>query len=138
MNKAMIFGNLGADPEGRNTTSGTAVANLSVATSYKFKDKQTGELKEKTEWHRVVCWARTAEIALEYLRKGSQVLIEGRIETRKWQDNSGNDKYSTEIVCENLTLVGGRQQGSGNRSPGSAQPSPPAGDPQDFDDDIPF
>lgn len=141
MNKVMLFGNLGADPDSRSTGSGTAVTNLRLATSYRYKNKQTGELEEKTEWHSVVCWARTAEIAAEYLRKGSQVLIEGRLETRKWQDNEGRDRYSTEVHCEHLSLVGGggrqggSQQGSSTRSGGPAPTPPPA---DDFSDDIPF
>ncbi len=134
MNKVMLFGNLGADPELRQAGS-TAVTNLRLATSYRYKDKHSGEMVDKTEWHSVVCWARTAEIAAEYLRKGSQALIEGRLETRKWQDKEGHDRYSTEVVCEHLSLVGGGSKGGGNRS-SPADPTPPPAD--DFDDDIPF
>ena len=138
MNRVILFGNLGADPEARQAGN-TPVTNLRVATSYRYKDKNSGELMEKTEWHSVVCWARTAEVAAEYLRKGSQVMIEGRLETRKWQDKDGRDRYSTEVICENLSLVGGGggNKTGGNRSP-SGPPTPPSPPADDFDDDIPF
>lgn len=117
INKVIIIGNLGADPEVRYTQNSTAIANLSVATSETWKDKQTGEQREQTEWHRVVCYRRLAEIAGEYLRKGSKVYIEGRLQTRKWQGQDGKDNYTTEIVCNDLQMLdsrGGQGQGGGN------------------------
>lgn len=124
INKVILIGNLGADPEVRYSQNSNAIANLSVATSETWKDKQTGEKREQTEWHRVVCYRRLAEIAGEYLRKGSKVYIEGRLQTRKWQDQQGNDKYTTEIVCNDLQMLdgqnnggqgGGQQRGQGNQ-----------------------
>ncbi len=159
LNKVMLIGNLGADPEVRYLPSGGAVTNIRLATTRRWKDRQTGERKEQTEWHRVVFFNRLAEIAGEYLRKGSQVYIEGRIQTRKWQDQSGQDRYSTEIVAEEMQMLGNRsggtagfsdnQAGGGqyNQQPAAApqssqQPSspdtPPAAAYDDFDDDIPF
>jgi len=142
INKVIIVGNLGADPETRYMPSGGAVTNLSVATSESWKDKQTGEQKERTEWHRVVMFARLAEIAAEYLRKGSQVYLEGSLRTRKWQDKDGNDRYSTEIVANEMQMLGGRGDSSAPaRSGGGAPrgPSQDAGPPDDdFNDDIPF
>lgn len=119
INKVILIGNLGADPEIRYTQNSTAIANLSVATSETWKDKQTGEQREQTEWHRVVCYRRLAEIAGEYLRKGSKVYIEGRLQTRKWQGQDGKDNYTTEIVCNEMQMLdgrsgGGQQQGGGN------------------------
>ena len=149
INKAIIVGNLGNDPETRYMPSGGAVTNISVATSESWKDKQTGEQRERTEWHRVVMFNRLAEIAAEYLRKGSQVYIEGSIRTRKWQGQDGQDRYTTEIVANEMQMLGGR--GGGGAAPYNAprgqaesaggrgaqqQPSPPPDD--DFDDDIPF
>lgn len=134
VNKAIIVGNLGADPEIRTMPSGDKVANLSVATSEKWKDKTTGERKEKTEWHRVSVFGNLAEICEKYLKKGSKVYLEGQIETRKWQDQSGADRYSTEIVLRGfnstLTMLDSR---------GESQPQQPAQQPvDDMDDDIPF
>jgi single-strand DNA-binding protein len=100
VNKVILIGNLGTDPEVRYMPNGQAVANLSIATSESWKDKDTGEQKEMTEWHRVVMYRRLAEIAGEYLRKGSKVYIEGKIRTRKWSDQSGQDRYTTEIICD--------------------------------------
>jgi single-strand DNA-binding protein len=127
--------------------SGSAVTNLTVATNESWKDKQTGEQKERTEWHRVAMFNRLAEIAAEYLRKGSQVYIEGKLRTRKWQDKSGNDRYTTEIIADEMQMLGGRG-GSGGGNFGDAAPSgggqqgggnaPPQPGPDDFDDDIPF
>lgn len=116
INKVIIIGNLGADPEVRYTQNSTAIANLSVATSETWKDKQTGEQREQTEWHRIVCYRRLAEIAGEYLRKGSKVYIEGRLQTRKWQGQDGKDNYTTEIVCNDLQMLDSRggQGGGGN------------------------
>lgn len=112
INKVLIIGNLGADPEVRYTQNSTAIANLSVATSESWKDKQSGEQKEVTEWHRIVCYKRLAEIAGEYLRKGSKVYIEGRLQTRKWQGQDGKDNYTTEIVCNDLQMLDGKPQGN--------------------------
>src|SRR5437588_9335789 len=112
INKVILIGNLGADPETRAMPSGTTVANLRVATSESWRDKQSGEQQERTEWHRVALFGRLAEIAGEYLRKGSQVYIEGSLRTRKWQDKQGNDRYSTEIVGNDLQMLGGRGGGA--------------------------
>ena len=140
INKVILVGNLGADPETRYMPSGSAVTNLSVATSEQWKDKQSGEQKERTEWHKVAMFNRLAEIAAEYLRKGSQVYIEGKLRTRKWQDRDGNDRWTTEIIADEMQMLGGR--GGGGSAPmssgsgtSSAPPKPPA---DEFDDDIPF
>jgi single-strand DNA-binding protein len=147
INKVILIGNLGVDPEVKYTPSGTAVTNISVATTESWKDKQSGERQEKTEWHRVVMFTRLAEIAGEYLRKGSQVYIEGRLQTRKWQDKNGQDRYTTEIVANDMQMLGGRGGGAGasggSQDYGSApqrEPEPAAaqGGANDFDDDIPF
>lgn len=136
VNKVLLVGNLGQDPEIRYMPNGGAVANISLATSESWRDKQTGENREVTEWHRVVLFGKLAEVAGEYLRKGSQVYIEGQLRTRKWQDQSGQDKYSTEVVVNvggTLQMLGGRtqnndqQQYSGNR--GQYQPPPSQPDP---------
>ena len=143
INKVILVGNLGADPETRYMPSGSAVTNLSVATSETWKDKQSGEQKERTEWHKVAMFNRLAEIAAEYLRKGSQVYIEGKLRTRKWQDRDGNDRWTTEIIADEMQMLGGRGGGGGSMpmsqdpGPGSSSPPPQAG-PDDFDDDIPF
>mgnify|MGYP001816880297 CR=1 FL=1 len=147
INKVILVGNLGADPETRYMPSGGAVTNLSIATSESWKDKQTGEQKERTEWHKVAMFNRLAEIAAEYLRKGSQVYIEGKLRTRKWQDRDGNDRYTTEVIADEMQMLGGRGGGGmgggmsggsagGDPGPGNAPPRQPA--PDDFDDDIPF
>ena len=148
INKVILVGNLGADPETRYMPSGSAVTNLSLATSETWKDKQTGEQKERTEWHKVAMFNRLAEIAAEYLRKGSQVYIEGKLRTRKWQDRDGNDRYTTEVIADEMQMLGGRGGGGmggggmgggrsgGDPGPGSAPPRQNA--PDDFDDDIPF
>ncbi|MDH4056936.1 MAG: single-stranded DNA-binding protein [Gammaproteobacteria bacterium] len=150
INKVIIVGNVGGDPETRYMPSGSAVTNLTVATNESWKDKQTGEKKERTEWHRVAMFNRLAEIAAEYLRKGSQVYIEGKLRTRKWQDKDGQDRYTTEIIADEMQMLGGRGGdfggggggGSSSRgSSGSSQDSggaPPHPGPDDFDDDIPF
>ena len=135
INKVIIVGTLGQDPELKQTSNGTAVCQLSLATNEKWKDK-SGEQQEKTEWHRVVLWQRLAEIAGEYLHKGSQVYIEGKLQTRKWQDKEGNDRWSTEIIASELQLLGGK----GGDRPQSSQPAPqsqPQGGFQE-DPDIPF
>ena len=136
INKVIIVGNLGNDPDTKYMPSGGAVTNLSVATSESWKDKQTGEQKERTEWHRVAMFGRLAEIAAEYLRKGSQVYLEGKLRTRKWQDKSGQDRYTTEIIADEMQMLGGKS-GEGRSQPADSQPE---GRPQpdDFDDDIPF
>ena len=147
VNKVIIVGNLGQDPETRYMPSGSAVTNFTVATNESWKDKQTGEQKERTEWHRVSMFNRLAEVAAEYLRKGSQVYIEGKLRTRKWQGKDGNDRYTTEIIADEMQMLGGRgggggggdfgggNNGAGQGGGGSAPPQP---GPDDFDDDIPF
>jgi single-strand DNA-binding protein len=121
--------------------SGSAVTNLTVATNESWKDKQTGEQKERTEWHKVAMFNRLAEVAAEYLRKGSQVYIEGKLRTRKWQDKDGNDRWTTEVVADEMQMLGGRSGGGGsasmNQDPGPAS-APAQPGPDDFDDDIPF
>ena len=164
INKVILIGNLGADPETRAMPSGMTVANISVATSESWKDKQSGEAKERTEWHKVAMFGRLGEIAGEYLKKGSKVYIEGSLRTRKWQDKSGNDRYTTEIIANEMQMLDGRSGGgmggggSGEYSGGGGggrgkqqqpppddfdQGGPPAGGGSDkgggeFDDDIPF
>lgn len=158
VNKVIIVGNLGRDPETRYATSGSAICNITVATSRQWKDKATGEKKEETEWHRVVFYDRLAEIAGEYLKKGRPVYVEGRLKTRKWQDKEGQDRYTTEIVAEEMQLLGSREGGGGGRGgdvefdsagagagagakggagakTGGAGAKPKT---DDFDDDIPF
>lgn len=142
INKVILVGNLGADPETRYMPSGSAVTNLRLATNERRKDKQSGEFTDYTEWHRVVLFDKLAEIAAEYLRKGSQVYIEGKIRTNKWQDKEGNDRYTTEIIGNEMQMLGGRGGGGGG-SFGGGQKSgggsaPPQPGPDDFDDDIPF
>jgi single-strand DNA-binding protein len=141
INKVILVGNLGADPETRYMPSGGAVTNLRLATSESWKDKNTGDQQERTEWHRVALFGRLAEVAAEYLRKGSQVYIEGKLRTRKWQDRDGHDRFTTEIVANEMQMLGSRG-GAGAGAPASQQEpamvsddGPPGGD---FDDDIPF
>jgi single-strand DNA-binding protein len=144
INKVILVGNLGKDPEVRYMPNGNAVANITLATSESWKDKQTGEAQEKTEWHRVVMFRRLGEIAGEYLKKGSQVYIEGKLQTRKWQDNAGNDRYTTEIVANEMQMLGGRGGGgsaglSSNDAPAAQKPAPAVAEAGgEFDDDIPF
>ncbi len=145
VNKVILVGNLGNDPDVRYTASGAAVANVSIATSESWKDKNTGEQQDRTEWHRVVFFGRLAEIVSEYLRKGSQIYVEGRLQTRKWQDKEGTDRYTTEIVANEMQMLGGRGGGGGgsdnySSSKSQNEPAPaPAPEPNnDFDDDIPF
>jgi single-strand DNA-binding protein len=141
INKVIIVGNLGNDPETRYMPSGSAVTNLSVATNESWKDKQTGEQKDRTEWHKVAMFGRLAEIAAEYLRKGSQVYIEGKLRTRKWQDKDGQDRYTTEIVADEMQMLGGRSGGGGGApamNDTSDRSPPPRASGDDFDDDIPF
>jgi single-strand DNA-binding protein len=146
VNKVILVGNLGADPETRALPSGTTVANIRLATSESWKDKQTGDLKEQTEWHNVAMFGRLGEIAGEYLRKGSQVYIEGRLRTRKWQDKQGNDRYTTEIVASDMQMLGGRAGAGGGAGAEYREPREApreAGvvsstERETFDDDIPF
>jgi single-strand DNA-binding protein len=148
VNKVILVGNLGNDPEVRYLPSGNAVATLSVATTDNWKDKQTGERQERTEWHRVVLFNRLGEIAGEYLRKGSKVYLEGSLRTRKWQDKNGVERYTTEIVASELQMLDSRGSGAGadyasggsSRSSQTSDTSNQAPEPmtQDFDDDIPF
>jgi single-strand DNA-binding protein len=149
INKVIIVGNVGGDPETRAMPSGSTVTNVTVATNESWKDKQTGEKKERTEWHRVVMFGRLGEIGAEYLRKGKQVYIEGSLRTNKWQDKSGNDRYTTEIVASEMQMLGGRgDSGGGNfgggapsgggQQDGGGGNAPPQQGPDDFDDDIPF
>jgi single-strand DNA-binding protein len=133
VNKAILVGTLGKDPEMKYLPSGSAVCNISVATSESWKDKQTGEKQERTEWHRVSMFGKLAEIAAEYLRKGSQVYLEGKIQTRKWQDKEGKDRYSTEIVADQMQMLGGKRDGES-----SAPRESTAAGPLDPNDDIPF
>lgn len=148
VNKVILVGNLGADPEVRYMPSGAAVANVRIATTDSWKDKQSGEQQERTEWHNVVFFSRLAEIVGEYLKKGSQVYVEGSLQTRKWQDKNGNDRYTTEIKAMEMQMLGGRGGGGtshyeaapnvGSQSKSTAE-SPPAQAPvEEFDDDIPF
>jgi single-strand DNA-binding protein len=149
VNKVILVGNLGKDPEVRYSPNGQAVANVTLATSESWKDKNTGEKVEKTEWHRIVFWGKLAEIAGEYLKKGSQIYVEGRLQTRKWQDKDGHDKYTTEIVANEMQMLGSRE-GRGAPAADFNQDEPaaaPAGGAKvastakagsDFDDDIPF
>ena len=139
INKVIVLGNLGADPDARYMPNGNAVTNISVATSRSWKNKESGESNEETEWHRVVFFGRLAEIASEYLKKGSQVYVEGRIQTRKWEDKEGNDRWTTEIVANEMQMLGERISSSSSSDNFSA---PKRGDSEfasdDFDDDIPF
>jgi single-strand DNA-binding protein len=155
INKVILIGHLGADPETRAMPSGMSVANLRLATTESWKDKQSGEQQERTEWHNVALFGRLGEIAAEYLRKGSQVYIEGRLRTRKWQDKEGRDRYTTEIVGNEMQMLGGRGGagagggGSGGGAMGAGEPAPrgehaeaaaggAGASRDDFDDDIPF
>ncbi len=153
INKVILIGNLGADPETRYTQNGQAMCRLRVATSESWRDRETNETQERTEWHSVVCFRRLGEIAGEYLRKGSKVYIEGKLRTRKWQDQNGQDRYSTEIIADDLQMLDGRGGGSGGgyspqqgaaatgqgaaADPGFDSGPNPASD-MDLDDDIPF
>jgi single-strand DNA-binding protein len=150
VNKVILIGNLGADPETRSMPSGMTVANIRIATSESWKDKQSGEQKERTEWHHVALFGRLGEIAGEYLRKGSQVYIEGSLRTRKWQDKEGRDRYTTEVIANDMQMLGGRGGAGGGSAGGGtgsfeARERAPVGEPagagasaEEFDDDIPF
>lgn len=165
INKVILIGNLGQDPDIRYTQSGAPVANLSLATAESWRDRETGEQNERTEWHRLVMFGRTAEIAQQYLKKGSQIFVEGRLQTRKWQDRDGNERYTTEVVVNDMQMLGGRggesggmggsgmrggdDYGQGGGAPAPQRKAPAAaagggevGDPfsgdSGFEDDIPF
>ena len=137
INKVILVGNLGQDPETRHIQSGGAVTNISIATSEQWKDKKTGDQKERTEWHKVAFFGRLAEIAAEYLGKGSQVYVEGKLRTRKWQDREGNDRWTTEVIADELQMLGGPSQQSEKRVKGSDM-KPPRDVPDVYDDDIHF
>ena len=140
INKVIVVGNLGADPDSRTMPSGNAVTNISVATSESWNDKETGEKQEKTEWHRVVFFGRLAEIASEYLKKGSQVYVEGKLQTRKWEDKEGNERWTTEIIANQMQMLGERMsQGTSNQGNVTKQnTSSNEFVDEEFDDDIPF
>ena len=155
VNKVILIGNLGKDPEVRYMPSGKAVANVTLATNESWKDRNTGEKQERTEWHNVVFYSPLAEIVGQYLRKGSSVFVEGRLQTRKWQDKNGQDRYTTEIIANEMKMLGGRGGAGGSAPfPGEgpemdaaptprppqppARPTPQAGPDNGFDDDIPF
>ncbi len=153
VNKVIVVGNLGADPETRYLPSGEAVTNIRVATTDRWKDKASGEMKEATEWHRIAFFGRLAEIAGEYLKKGSQVYVEGRLQTRKWTDKDGNERYTTEIRAERMQMLGSRAGGAAtgdfddaapakpsaaSRDSGGRLSAKPAANIADMDDDIPF
>lgn len=148
VNKVILIGNLGRDPEVRYTPNGLAVANITIATTEAWKDKQSGENQERTEWHRIVFYSRLAEIAGEYLRKGSKIFIEGRLQTRKWQDKNGQDRYTTEVIADSMQMLDGKGSGGGNAggnqsftssAPDKSGTDMPQSEPVDnFDDDIPF
>jgi single-strand DNA-binding protein len=148
INKVILVGNLGQDPETKYMPSGSAVTNLRIATSEVFKNKETGAQEERTEWHSVAMFGRLAEVAGEYLRKGSQVYIEGRLRTRKWQDKQGQDRYSTEVIADEMQMLGGRGggmgasaggDGGGERERAPARTARTAAEPAaELDDDIPF
>ena len=149
INKVILVGNLGQDPEIRTMPNGEAVANITVATSESWNDKNTGERREVTEWHRIVFYRRQAEVAGEYLRKGSKVYVEGRLRTRKWQDQNGQDRYTTEIIGDVLQMLDSRQSGDNQDQPSTnnnayanakngVKPKQQAESADDFNDDIPF
>jgi single-strand DNA-binding protein len=144
INKVILIGHLGQDPEVKYMPSGSAVANVSIATTESWKDKNTGEKQDRTEWHRVVFFARLAEIVGEYLRKGSQVYVEGRLQTRKWQDKNGQDRYTTEIIASDMQMLGGKGGGGSgsadfsSKEPAGSMSESGGGRDEGFDDDIPF
>ncbi len=146
INKVILIGNLGAEPEVRFMPSGQAVANVRLATNETWRDRETGESQERTEWHRVVFFGKLADIVKEYLHKGSQIFVEGRIQTKKWQDKDGHDRYSTEIIANEMQMLGARGGGTApfeNQPPSEPAPAPSASPASraaaaDLDDDIPF
>lgn len=137
LNRVMLIGHLGQEPESKTMQSGSTVCNLSLATTERWKDKQTGEQKEATEWHRISIFGKLAEIAGQYCHKGSLVFVEGKLRTRKWQDKSGADRYTTEVIADGLQLLGSKGGEGGAKAAPAAKTGPQPGDP-DFDDDIPF
>ncbi len=145
VNKVILIGNVGRDPEVRYMPNGNAVANVTLATSESWKDKNSGEMQERTEWHRVVFFRRLGEIVGEYVKKGSKIYVEGRLQTRKWQGQDGQDRYTTEIVADQMQMLDSRGGGGGgafdsgaSSSGGGGSSAPPKTGPDDFDDDIPF
>ena len=132
LNKVLIIGNLGSDPEIKYTSSGSAVANLSIATSERWKDRNTGEQKEQVEWHRVVLFSRLAEIAEQYLKKGSKVFVEGKLQTRDWEDAEGKKRYTTEVIAREMTMLDSRSGSDNATQPQSSGPE------DNFEEDIPF
>ncbi len=136
INKVILIGNLGKDPEVRYTPGGAAVANFTIATNENWTNKE-GSREERTEWHRIVAWGKIAELCGEYLSKGRTIYVEGRLQTRKWQDKDGQEKYTTEIVAQTVQFLGGRGEGTG-KSGGGASPTMEAAAPMNVDDDIPF
>ena len=132
LNKVLIIGNLGSDPEIKYTSSGSAVANLSIATSERWKDRNTGEQKEQVEWHRVVLFSRLAEIAEQYLKKGSKVFVEGKLQTRDWEDAEGKKRYTTEVIAREMTMLDSRSGSDNAPQPQSSSPE------NNFEEDIPF
>ena len=146
LNKVMLIGNLGNDPEVKYTAGGSAVANVSIATAESWRDKESGQQQERTEWHRIVFFGRLAEIVGEYLKKGSQIYVEGRLQTRKWHDRDGKDRYTTEIVANEMQMLGSRGSGGTadfDQRPAASEPAGPSSQPaasadNSFDDDIPF
>lgn len=135
VNKVLIMGNLGSDPEIKYTKAGDPVANLSIATSESWKDKNSGDLQEKVEWHRVVMFSRLAEIAEQYLKKGSKVFVEGKLQTRKWQDQEGKDRYTTEVVAKEMTMLDSRSTSQAQENSPKVESEKPK---DDFEEDIPF
>ena len=147
VNKVILIGNLGADPETRYSTDGAAITNIRMATTDRWKDKSSGEMREQTEWHRVVFFGRLAEIAGEYLKKGSPVYVEGRLRTRKWTDKEGNDRYTTEVTADGMQLLGSRggageppvrEAPAGEGAPARSSGAKGSRGPEDLEDDIPF
>ncbi len=135
VNKVLIIGNLGSDPEIKYTKAGDPVANLSIATSESWKDKNSGDLQEKVEWHRVVMFSRLAEIAEQYLKRGSKVFVEGKLQTRKWQDQEGKDRYTTEVVAKEMTMLDSRSTSQAQENSPKVESEKPK---DDFEEDIPF
>ena len=135
VNKVLIIGNLGSDPEIKYTKAGDPVANLSIATSESWKDKNSGDLQEKVEWHRVVMFSRLAEIAEQYLKKGSKVFVEGKLQTRKWQDQEGKDRYTTEVVAKEMTMLDSRSTSQAQENSSKVESEKPK---DDFEEDIPL
>jgi single-strand DNA-binding protein len=144
LNKVMLIGRLGADPEGRSMQNGEQVASFSMATSEKWKDKKTGEQRERTEWHRIVCFGSLAKVCIDWLKKGSQIYVEGQSRTRKWKDKEGNDRWTTEINIHDMKMISGtKERGEQGQAKAASQPAGLAPGPEtagkgDFEEDIPF